>query len=110
MSDDVREIVAKELYSRWERLDSENWPDGVVNWRGRSEMEKNHYRAQADAILSALDKAGKVVVERERFERLRDAARHWSVHTENRFDYYGSGERGHGLKPGDLDPLPERGE
>lgn len=110
MSDDVREIVAREALEGLERY----WPQGLVSWEEQGAYAQDRWREISAAILAALDEAGyrfagpdEVVVERGRFERVRKCC----AEDEAWWRLFNEGEeyqtRPCPTQPGDLDPLPE---
>lgn len=95
---EAREVIAREIYTIRELEDNDLPPFDTLTWEADY---KAFAHEQADFIIAALNDAGLVVVERERFERLQDEA------AEMQAEY---AERGWGrscLQLGDLDPLPE---
>ena len=104
MNDDVRDVIARIVWTNHVRLPGE-WP-----YEAGNDLEHGIANDTADAILTALADKGYVVVERERFERVRCiAAGAFGVESE-----YGCPESRAvetvTLFIGDLEPLPERGE
>jgi hypothetical protein len=101
MSDkSLGQIAFEAMQREWNGWDV--WDDPRQEWAGESEMDKAMWDAGAEAVARAVVSEGFVVIDRARFERLREAAELWSkdvsIHEvyEDRF----------ALEPGDLDPLP----
>ena len=86
MNDDVREVMWTALHRDWARLMLT--PGDAI-----------------EAVLAALADVGYVTIKRDRVERLQyEASAHQGCRAVR--GYLGPS----GLQPGDLDPLPERGE
>ena len=123
MSDDVRAVVAKVGMEAWGQEFSGDFGEPALRWDDIDEADQMSHRVVADAILAALAEAGKVVVDRERFERVmlvaqnaRDHFRSMHGGQDTASDYrrraleFDLGASIKALKVDDLDPLPERGE
>jgi len=52
--DELREIVAKEVWTAYRRLGVVDWPDGPVAFADQSPVTRNHFAVLADAILAAI--------------------------------------------------------
>ena len=126
MNDDVREIVARAGMEAWGQEFSGEFGEYALHWDDIDEAYQMSHRLIANAILAALADKGRglydinaeVKVDRERFERQRNV-------TEAAYEWVNS-PLGDGveiervekrlvslvdaLQPGDLDPIPERGE
>ena len=126
MNDDVREIVARVGMEAWGQEFSGDFGEPALRWDDIDEADQMSHRRIADAILAALADAGYAVVERDRVERLiavGEAVEVWladaktmlpsqlvRMSPEARRYLQQVIDLEYPFLPGDLDPLPERGE